>query len=232
MIVSHANRYIFFRNPKTASTSISKGLVKYDKYCTEGFAKNPHGDIEAIIRRWEQVRQWVTEKAGIMKYFGDGVVHEIFPEDFEEYVKIVVVRNPWERILSAYLYLQSGAGGPTNDAEFKKFMKGAPSFSSFLSDLHPDVKCVMHMRDQMNWIRGRRDKKKPFVESNLIIRYERLSEGIEELKKLCNLPDLKIDHYNKTDHTHYTDYYTDKEAEIVYEMYKEDIDYLGYEFGK
>ena len=88
------------------------------------------------------------------------------------------------------------------------------------------------MRDQLNWTRGRRDKRKHFVESDLVLRYEDLDSGVEEIKKACRLNEFKIDHYNKTEHAHYSEYYTDEEAKIVYDLYKDDIEYLGYEFGK
>jgi len=41
---------------------------------------------------------------------------------------------------------------------------------------------------------------------------------------------IPLHHLNKFDHKDYRTYYTDKDVEKVYNMYKRDIEYFSYEF--
>ena len=238
MIVSHANRYIYMRNPKAASSSIGRALVDYDRYATDDFAKNPHGDIKSLIKRWPSRYDYVMKESRMEKWLGKGVLEDIFPPTFDSYTKVVTVRNPWSRFLSAYLYLQTGNGGVINDGYFQKYMYGAETFEKLLSrPFHPHLKCEIHCRDQLNYIRGSSGNVK--AECNLILRIEDMDLIDTTFRQLTDNPNYKTYHINtcfrKKDPRFkkpYTDYYNDEMVEIVRDLYAEDIKFLGYEFGE
>ena len=237
MIVSHANRYIYMRNPKSASSSIGRALVDYDRYATDDFAKNPHGDFKSLIKRWDDRYKYVMEESRIEKWLSKGVLEDLFLPTFDAYTKVVTVRNPWSRLVSAYTYLSTGVGGPINDKYFQEFMYGAETFDKFLATpFHPYLKSQIHCRDQLRWIKGLREDGE--VCCDLILRIEDMDKIDETFKELTGNPDYRSYHINtsfrKKDPVFkkpYTDYYNDDQVEIVRELYKDDIDFLGYEFG-
>lgn len=237
MIVSHANRYIYMRNPKAASTSIGRALVDYDRYATDDFAKNPHGDIKTLIRRWPDRYKYVMEESRMEKWLGKGVLEDLFLPTCESYTKVVTVRNPWSRLLSAYRYLSTSAGGPINDTYFEEFMYGAETFDKFLNTpFHPHIKSQIHCRDQLDFIRGTRGS--TTIECDVVLRIEDMDSIDTLFAQLTNNPEYRSYHINtalrKKDPEYsrpYTEYYTDEQAEKVGELYKEDIAYLGYKFG-
>ena len=164
-------------------------------------------------------------------------MEDLFTPTFDSYNLIVTVRNPWSRFLSAYTYLLTGAGGPINDKYFHEFMYGAKSFDEFLAKpFHPYLKEQIHCRDQIRWIKGTRYDKP--VQCNTILRMEDMDTIDETFRELTGNPNYKTYHINtsfrKKDPVfkkHYTEYYNDEQVEIVRDLYKEDIEFLGYEFG-
>tara|TARA_Y100001972_G_C7651321_1_gene327558 strand:- start:1142 stop:1861 length:720 start_codon:yes stop_codon:yes gene_type:complete len=239
MIISHANRYIYLRNPKAASTSIARALVDFDKYATDEFAKNPHGDIKSLIRRWDERRDYLLNESRVEKIISRGVLEDIFPKSFESFTKVVTVRNPWSRFLSAFLYLSTGAGGKVNDRFHKEFLYGITDFNEFLArPLHPELKAVMHFRDQLDFVKGSRTKKVK-VQCDRILRIENPELINSTFRELTGNPKYRTYRINTTFRKKsaefkkpYTDYYNDEQVEIVREFYKDDIEFLGYEFGK
>lgn len=89
MIVSHANRFIFFHNPKCAGTSFRDTLRPYhdDKFTFWGIFHSPYfkNHIDHThLRLWEMQAQ--------------------FPQVFacaKSYNSVIFVRNPYARFLSA-----------------------------------------------------------------------------------------------------------------------------------
>ncbi len=239
MIVSHANRYIYLRNPKSASTSIARALVDFDKYATDDFAKNPHGDVKALIRRWTDRRNYVMKESRMEKWVSRGLLEDIFPETFDSFNVVVTVRNPWSRFLSAFLYLSTGAGGKVNDRFFHEHLYGIKNFDDFLAKpFHPDLKAVMHFRNQLDFIKGGRVRNKE-IQCDRILRMEDMSTIDETFRELTGNPKYKTYRINTTFRKKsdaykipYTEYYNDEQVEIVREFYKDDIEFLGYEFGE
>ena len=62
-----------------------------------------------------------------------------------------------------------------------------------------------------------------------IARFEKLEQ---EWKYICDQLDINANlvHLQKTDRTHYRDYYDDQSKEIVETMFAKDIEFFGYEF--
>jgi hypothetical protein len=136
---------------------------------------------------------------------------EFYPES-KNYFKFSFVRNPWDRMLSFYLFKK------TNRA----FIKIADDLSlkDFILTSAGKIKF-----NQYSYIDG-------FDENSFIGRFENLQEDFNIVCDKIGIPQRKLPHINKTQHKHYTEYYDDETLEIFAEKYAKDIEYFGYKFGE
>jgi endonuclease III-like uncharacterized protein len=65
-----------------------------------------------------------------------------------------------------------------------------------------------------------------------ISRFEKFEESINEIRQKLGMGLVEIPKLNKSDHRHYSYYYTQKTKEIVESVYKDDIKYYGYTYEK
>lgn len=238
MIVSHANRYVYLRNPKAASTSIANALVDHDIYATADFAKNPHCDVKALLRRWKDRHNYVINESRMEKWLGSKVLERLFSPNLDDYTVVVTVRNPWARFYSAFNYLATGAGGKINDRFVEEYLYGIKDFNEFMSrPLHPHLKSVMHFRDQSNYIAGSRKGFSHF-QVHKILKIEEMEKIDTLFKHLTNNSDYSTYYINTTLRKKdpnfkkpYTEYYNSEQVEIVRDFYKDDLEILDYEFG-
>tara|TARA_B100001093_G_scaffold517782_1_gene600386 strand:- start:1594 stop:2181 length:588 start_codon:yes stop_codon:yes gene_type:complete len=128
-----------------------------------------------------------------------------FPlEKQEEYFSFAFVRNPWDRIMSSYFYYK-GLGC--------KF-----TFKSFLES----NKSRIHCKPQFCFLNKNID---------FIGRFENLQEDFNLICQKLGFESKKLPHENKTNHEHYTEWYTDENKNLVTDRYFDDIEAFDYEFG-
>ncbi len=153
--------------------------------------------------------------------------HPEYKKYIKDFFTFTFVRNPWDRIVSCYefCFIKS------NSAVYKDITK-YENFESFLLNINLNhILNSQRFEPQMNWIR----------KSNGIvydINYYGFFEKIEEdFKEICKKLHIKKPHLdvlnknNKRKHKDYREYYTnDKLVDIVYTMYKEEIDFFNYSF--
>lgn len=121
----------------------------------------------------------------------------------EEYFSFAFVRNPWDRIMSAYLYAERLGHKST----FKSFLK-----SNTFND---------HRKTQSSFLNKNID---------FIGRFENLQEDFNLICQKLGFESKKLPHENKTIHEHYTKWYTDENKKLVQDRYSEDIEAFNYKF--
>jgi hypothetical protein len=149
-------------------------------------------------------------------------------QEFESYFKFAFVRNPWDRLLSAYTFLQAG-GFHAGDRRWARQELGRfADFDSFVTHwLDPDsARSWIHFRPQYEFICDADGR--PGLD--FIGRYERLAEdfslicarlGIEAELQRLNIATSRGD---------YRTAYSDTTRRIVAEVYSEDVAFFGYDF--
>jgi RNA recognition motif-containing protein len=132
-----------------------------------------------------------------------------------------VVRNPWERVVSAWAYEKIN---PLKRFLRPRPLQESPSFDEFVRNLSSysirDNSWFTWATPQKEWIPNG---------ATYILRFETLEEDFKQIQTLfgCSAP---LQHVNKSNHIDYRTYYTPETQAIVADIFKEDIELFGYAF--
>jgi len=194
-MISHKHKFIYTRVAKTASSTIVHLLQKSVE------------DLERLA-----TDDWVHDKNHVPLWH---LKKNIPEKEFNLYFKFGFVRNPWDRLVSAYHY--SVKWFAINDAQ-KLNLKKFDNFSSWLREMYTGFN---KYGSQWSYVRG----------CDFVGKTENLQEDFNIICDKIGIPQQHLPHKNKTNHKHYTEYYDDETREIVAEKYAKDIEYFGYEFN-
>lgn len=204
MIISEKHKYIFIRYPKTGSSSLIVGLGLDKKDLYNGLDQ-------------KQFLDFVHSKTNI-NYCPHHIpmyeLNNLYPEVYKNksrYFKFCFVRNPYERLVSAWSYGFNST---------PRFNVGSVSFKKFIKK-HLDVWQPIPI-NVVDFARG----------CDFIFKYESLQKSFKKIAFSLNIRIIELPHVNETNHQHYTEYYDDETKQIVAEKYAKDIQYFGYEFDK
>ena len=139
------------------------------------------------------------------------------------------VRNPWDRLVSAFFYLNEGGRNLSDKADSKKYLrKYQGDFETFIKEGIAEGKALkqLHLKPQSVWVCD--DKGNLLVD--YIGRFESLQEDLDRISKEIGIPFKPLAHTNGSSHKHYQDYYTEETKAIVVEAYKKDIELFNYDF--
>jgi chondroitin 4-sulfotransferase 11 len=218
MPVSHRHKAIFVHIPKTAGTSIEAVL-------------GMHGDKQDI---------------GVVPYFNQEVDHEhlygrqmqhmtaqsirsVLEDDaaFDAYFKFTVVRNPWDRLVSALAWTgQKWARGELlTQLDFEQQVQqayelfnvarsasGAPELPHFL---YPQCLYVYDAQ------------RRPLVD--FVARYENLEADWRAICQKLGV-DAPLPQRMRSHHKVYRDYYSPRTRDLEAEMYAADAEIFDYDF--
>ena len=207
-MISHKHKFIFLHLPKTGGTSILKPL---HKLCDESKFKTGHPKLRLVDNSYHLIGKSTDIK---------------LPADYAVYT---IVRNPFQRVVSAFFYLKSRVSKWQNDLNFcTKHELDRCNFSEFVKYKLNDVSHYFHFRN----IIGDYILKKDIGRVDSIGRFETLQQDFDIICDKIGIPCQQLPHENKSKHKHYTEYYNEETREIVAEKYAEDIECFGYEFGE
>ncbi len=121
-------------------------------------------------------------------------------------LRFVVVRNPWDRMVSAWAYNSKGVG----------------SFGSWLTGPAWEAGVGLDLKrcPQRCWA----------WQCNFVLRFERLEEEWDKMCEKLKLSNAVLKHLNGSDHSHYRDVYTSKTRELVADRFAPDIVSWKYTF--
>ena len=150
------------------------------------------------------------------------------PELFAECFKFTFVRNPWDRLASAFFFLKNG-DMTSNHKWAKENLSTLENFDAFVRQwvTRENVWSYSHFRPQFQFICL--EGKRPAVDfigfyENLVPDFSMICEKIKSPAK------LREENRNARRTKDYRDYYTDETRRIVAEVYAEDIELFGYSF--
>lgn len=154
----------------------------------------------------------------------------------ESLTMFTIVRNPWERMLSMYLYYHKNkmmypeffSGNETIDNDFNNWIEFIYSSDFDRDRIHSAINMYKYcFSNQLNWVK---DHHGNVIKGVHIFKVE--ETDIEDLLKnqlgLQNV-DAKT-RVHPTSHDHYSKYYNSKSKELVAQHYNDDIITFKYSF--
>jgi Sulfotransferase family len=220
LLVSHSHRFIYLKTRKTASSSVE---LVFERYCLppdDAASGNRNGAVPASETEY-----------GIVGARGHGVgagkniwwnhmpgrtVRKLLPpETWEQYYKFCCVRNPWDKVVSAFHFLNRDIGDlplETRRGPFREWLLKTQVAQDSAIFSEQGV-CLV---DQF-------------------IRYERLEADVATVCARVGLPAPEMKRLRSgprpTD-VPYTRYFDDETRAHVASQFARDIDFLGYRFGE
>lgn len=203
MIVSHQHKYVFLHIPKTAGTSIQVAL-RLRTGCTGGIIK----DSCIVIGKTK---------------------HHIVPEKIPQgYFVFAFVRNPWDRILSYYMFrckeprnfARKSIHPNERKASFKEWLNRLDEFKNYK---HINPAFHISIQPQIDTIKNYPDfiGKYENIEQDLKFVFNQIGQEYQPLKNVNSTTAKK---------KHYREYYDTETKEIVARLYEKDIEHFGYIF--
>ena len=212
-MISYDKRCIFIHIPKCGGTSIENIIWPDTEQRTErnlwmGFVSKYHNKYQT---------------GGLQHLLARQVLEEVGKDVFDSFYKFVIVRNPWDRIVSQFAYMQMRPDlmdfiGMNQKTEFKHYL-----------DLIQKKQHVQWM-PQTEFILGKDGKL-------LVDMIGHIENFEEDSLKIFNKLGLygaksKVGHAKRSKRKKIDFYYSDLEAiEMVGQIFSSDIEYFGYSFS-
>ena len=210
-MISRDKKCIFIHIPKCGGSSIEEAIWPDIKGRTEK-------DLwMGFVNLYENKYQ----TGGLQHLLGWQVREEVGSDVFDAFYKFTFVRNPWDRIVSQFAFMQLRPDlmdylGMRPDTEFKSYLE------------------LISLKEHVQWI----PQVRFFLDrdgSVLVDRIGRLETFREDCAQIFSTLGLGADqlpgHANRSKRQPLQYYYSDREAvEMVADIFAEDIDFLGYQF--
>lgn len=150
------------------------------------------------------------------------------PHEFVNFFKFTIVRNPWDRLVSAYNFLKRGGLNERDRLWAEENLARFTDFNEFVKNWvnRKNVFTYYHFRPQTYYVSIRN---KPILD--YIGYMDRIKQDYEFIAKKINVT-APLQHINKSDHLDYKKIYNSSSIEIVRKTYEDDIQIFGYTFEK
>lgn len=206
---------VFIRVPKTASTSILYSLLECSEGCTPA-------EFNKVFDR--------SKPPSLYNGFdGDPnhVSYEVLKNNtcerdrklLNSYFKFAFVRNPFDRALSIYKYIQK-----QETVKCRESFVISSTFKEFVSTnlINNTAKDGIWFSDQYTQVK----------DCDFIGRFETLQDDFDIVCQKLGIVRKPLPIKNQTSHKHYSEYYDEETIGIVAKKYHSDIIRFGYEFEK
>tara|TARA_B100001989_G_scaffold113698_1_gene79762 strand:- start:3326 stop:3874 length:549 start_codon:yes stop_codon:yes gene_type:complete len=141
---------------------------------------------------------------------------------YPDYFSFAFTRNPWDRFVSAFFYLEQGGMFENDRKSYNKYINGL-SFTEFVLKYQSDRIRIAHFSEQHLWLDGN---------LSFIGKVENFQEDFNTVCDKIGIAKRQLPKKNKSKHAHYTEYYNDETRGIIAEKYAKDIERFGYKFGE
>lgn len=160
-----------------------------------------------------------------------------YPKQFDDFYVFSIVRNPWSRFVSWYMFLRqwekvpsrikkghwSYIDGDPNEMEFSDWLVN----SKFMHNQFPKQKNVpVQLISQFDWVTNRSGK----VIVDFIADLSNINRDWGTICKHIGLSYEPLTKENTTKHEEYREYYDDVAINHVRNVAKREIEYFKYEF--
>lgn len=149
------------------------------------------------------------------------------PKELLSYFKFTFVRNPWDRLVSAYHFLKAGGITEADAKFFDEHLSEFYDFNEFVLEWvnEENIWLGQHFRPQVSYLEDKRKKLKP----DFIGKFESIEQ---DYAYICNKLGVAgtLPKTNQSNRMNFRNYYTPDTIEIVRRVYKKDIEGFNYDF--
>lgn len=153
------------------------------------------------------------------------------PRKFAEYFKFSFVRNPWDRLYSAYSFLRQGGMGGQDKVWADEHLATYPDFDSFVKGwVTPEnIRSWVHFYPQHYFICDDALN----LKMDFIGRFEQMNRDVSVVQRQLGLPIQPLGKINVTNKKkHAPSVYTPETRDIVSRVYARDIELFHYDFDQ
>jgi hypothetical protein len=203
-MISHDHRFIFTHVPKTAGKS-----------------------VRFLLGLPEFAHQYVPTGKDVEYGFGHNRLVDFNDKEyFSRYFKFAFVRNPYDRVVSAFSYLCSGGCNEIDRLFYEEYLRVYDNiFDAFAEDL-PRLLATPHFAPQAVWLCDTCGA----LLTDFVGRYERLERDLIIIGNRLGLSFGKLPVLNASTHEPYRSYYDASTRQRIAFAYGEDLELFGYQF--
>jgi hypothetical protein len=146
--------------------------------------------------------------------------------DYNDYFKFAFVRNPWDRLLSAYTFYRKGGLREADRRWTAEHLADFADFDAFVKGWVNRENVCKHVLfvPQYEFVCL---QNKPTLD--FIGRFENFAQDFEAVRKRLGI-DTELQYLNVSKHRGYQSQYNETTKQIVANVYREDIEIFGYAF--
>jgi hypothetical protein len=147
MIINNTYGFIFVHVPKSAGTSVTHFLSNFSCYCDLEIGGTTQGQL---------VQKHYQSRFGLRKHSSSKEIRAVVGDVlWKKYFSFAIVRNPYDRALSAYKFMQKMRGDGSRPGDPLAQLEGADTFSKFVHSPYFETSGLDRMLNpQMFWLRS------------------------------------------------------------------------------
>ncbi len=214
-MINHKYKCIFIHISKCAGTSVENAFGLLEKRINKAHYDDLYG--------WCEHQKIFLHHATPQELFDFGFIDETV---WNTYYKFIIIRDPWDRAYSDYIWMLKQIKGVSS---FEDFLKKEGLFKSKLTQKSKYYRGD-HLKKQIDYLYLNGAK----IDYDRVIRFENLNEELQKVEIELNLPQgfFKTKKNVATKKfKHYSQFYNNYKKELLNSYFKEDITMLPYEFN-
>ena len=208
-------------------------LILHDRQLLKNCLNQPYIYIRIPRTGSTSISNMLRNDNGWPHFYASLIRELIGKEEYNRRLVFASVRNPWDRLVSWYMFNCNDYRADEQQSKFYKklgfknwIMQGCPHHGWQPHHFAHQPKDTI---SQLSWIT---DEDKNIIVDK-IVRLENLQEDLRAISEEYNIPISPIVKMNSSDqrkHRDYRKYYDPESAQKVVELYGDDIRYFKYEF--
>jgi len=175
---------------------------------------------QTSIQRKVLADRCVLHKDGHYNNYKEWKYWTVPHDKMDRIFKFTIVRNPWDRLVSAYSYLITRRRGRRQGYSkwpFEKFVKKVVLSRGLSADLHWAAQYPNAYFEGEQFV-------------DFVGRFENLDSDWKYICRQIGCKQTRLPRKNSSSHAHYSESYTPELKELVAELYADDIELFGYQF--
>lgn len=230
MPYSQTMKFIHVAIPKTGTTSLVRALKKAHK-SYQGELTLLNEKITPEFRSTHSLNEIGDKNPGRAKHLSALQIKYILGEtEFKRCFKFSIVRNPWALLVTRYFFSHA-------DFEPSESEKRRRGTTRKFHKLNFELWVTLYwLNSKRRGIYPTQLDKLTDLDGNLIVDYvgrlETFQESLDHICNCINIDRIEAPHVNGTgtNRVHYSQFYNSRTMKIARDIFKDDIEFFGFQF--